>query len=93
MTRILKRYKFNYSRTSDPHDTSVPCNSVEFSGYPGSITSQDEFYILRGHHHKLVVAGTPLNNYNNKLWKYINITEEVCIFNFNRLGNGITACW
>lgn len=76
MTRIMKKYKLNYHETAK--DTKlVPGTSVHFSGYPGSITSQDEFYIVKGENHRLAVTGTTLRNYNNKLWKEVNITEQV----------------
>ncbi|XP_045773042.1 putative phospholipase B-like lamina ancestor [Maniola jurtina] len=84
MTRILKKYKLNYHRTS--RDTKpAPGASVEFASYPGSITSQDEFYLVRGENHRLAIAGTALRNYNDKLWKNVNITEQV------PLGPRITA--
>lgn len=79
MTRILKRYKLNYHMTSED-STPAPVLQVDFSGYPGSITSQDEFYVLRGEAHHMVVTGTPLRNYNPKLWKEVNITEQVRYF-------------
>lgn len=78
MTRILKRYKLNYHLTAR-NLTLVPGTSVDFSGYPGSITSQDEFYVVKGLNHNMVVTGTSLNNYNNHLWKVVNITEQVSI--------------
>lgn len=77
MTRILKRYKLNYHQTSTDGALPIPCNSVEFSGYPGSITSQDEFYTVSGKEHKLAITGTPLYNYNSKLWKDVNIIERL----------------
>ncbi|GBP95990.1 Putative phospholipase B-like lamina ancestor [Eumeta japonica] len=77
MTRILKRYKFNYHVTEDRDSPLASGNSIEFSGYPGSVTSQDEFYVLRGHNHQMAVTGTTLNNYNPKLWKDVNITEQL----------------
>ncbi|XP_063826325.1 putative phospholipase B-like lamina ancestor [Ostrinia nubilalis] len=77
MTRILKRYKLNYHLTSNKNSSLIPGTSVDFSGYPGSINSQDEFYILKGNDHRLAVSGTPLKNYNSKLWKEVNITEQV----------------
>uniref|UniRef100_A0A1E1WM03 Phospholipase B-like n=1 Tax=Pectinophora gossypiella TaxID=13191 RepID=A0A1E1WM03_PECGO len=76
MTRILKRYKLNYHLTSQD-SAPAPGIQVDFSGYPGSVTSQDEFYVLRGNQHRMAVTGTTLKNYNDKLWKEVNITEEV----------------
>ncbi|CAK1580142.1 unnamed protein product [Parnassius mnemosyne] len=76
MTRILKKYKLNYHKT--PTDaTPAPGVSVEFSGYPGSITSQDEFYVIKGKNHRMAITGTSLKNYNKKLWKGVNITEQL----------------
>lgn len=83
MMKILKRYKLNYHQTATRDSPRISGKSVEFSGYPGSITSQDEFYLLKGEEHKLVVTGTALKNYNAKLWKDVNITEQVI---------GIMAC-
>ncbi|CAH2048552.1 unnamed protein product, partial [Iphiclides podalirius] len=76
MTRILKKYKLNY-RKSQNDDTLAPGVSIEFSGYPGSVTSQDEFYLIKGDNHRMAITGTTLKNYNRKLWKSVNITEQL----------------
>ncbi|XP_026492159.1 putative phospholipase B-like lamina ancestor [Vanessa tameamea] len=78
MTRIMKRYKLNYHRTSKD-SVLAPGSSVDFAGYPGSVTSQDELYVIKGVDHRLAITGTALKNYNNKLWKNVNITEQVPI--------------
>ncbi|KAM3965130.1 phospholipase B domain containing lamina ancestor isoform 1-T2 [Aphomia sociella] len=94
MTRILKRYKLNYHLTSKD-TTTVPGTSVDFSSYPGSVTSQDEFYVIRGKEHRIAVTGTSLRNYNNKLWKEVNITEQVPagprIFAANHLASNVSS--
>lgn len=94
MTRILKRYKLNYHKTAkDPK--LVHGTSIDFSGYPGSITSQDEFYIINGENHRIAVTGTALRNYNPKLWKEVNINEQVPvgprIVAANRLASNVTS--
>lgn len=76
MTRILKRYKLNYHLKKDD-STPAPGVQVDFSSYPGSVTSQDEFYLLQGKEHRLAVTGTSLRNYNNKLWREVDIIEQV----------------
>lgn len=78
MTRILKRYKLNYHFTSKSSEI-IPGTSVDFSGYPGCITSQDEFYLVRGTEHKMAVTGTTLRNYNDKLWMDVSINEQVSL--------------
>ncbi|CAK1556364.1 unnamed protein product [Leptosia nina] len=78
MTRIMKRYKLNYHTTSKDA-TLAPGETIDFSSYPGSITSQDEFYVIRGSNHRIAVSGTTIKNYNTKLWKDVNITEQLPI--------------
>ncbi|CAG4956200.1 unnamed protein product [Colias eurytheme] len=78
MTRIMKRYKLNY-HTMSKDTTLAPGKTVDFSGYPGAVTSQDEFYVIKGMNHRIAVAGTTIKNYNSKLWKDVNITEQVPI--------------
>lgn len=94
MTRILKRYKLNYHLTSK--DTkSVPGTTVDFSGYPGSVTSQDEFYIIKGEDHEMVVTGTSLKNYNSKMWKDVDINKQVPagprVFAANHLASNVSS--
>lgn len=82
MTRIMKRYKLNYHQTSKASNV-VSGSSVDFSSYPGSITSQDEFYVINGNNVRLAITGTSLKNYNNKLWRNVNITTQVGMLIFN----------
>ncbi|KAL4707828.1 hypothetical protein ACJJTC_001774 [Scirpophaga incertulas] len=95
MTRILKRYKLNYHETSGNTSSLVSGRIVDFSGYPGSITSQDEYYTITGNDHTIAVAGTPLKNYNSKLWKEVNITHDVPlgprIVAANHLANNVSS--
>ncbi|GBP97088.1 hypothetical protein EVAR_101087_1 [Eumeta japonica] len=60
MTRILKRYKFNYhvTETGTPHWPAELHRVSRFGDQPG------QFYVLRGHNHQMAVTGTTLNNYN-----------------------------
>ncbi|CAB3221806.1 unnamed protein product [Arctia plantaginis] len=94
MTRLLKRYKLNYHKTAKSSEL-VYGTSVAFSGYPGSITSQDEFYIINGENHRMAVTGTALRNYNSKLWKDVSIMDQVPvgprIVAANRLATNVTA--
>lgn len=55
MLRIMKRFNF-------------PTYSEAYSGYPGSIFSGDDFYIMSS---GLVTMETTNGNGNNALWKYV----------------------
>lgn len=55
MLRIMKRFNF-------------PSYSEAYSGYPGSIYSGDDFYIMSS---GLVTMETTNGNGNNALWKYV----------------------
>lgn len=81
MSRIVKRYNFNYHLTGSRLEQVVPGNVVTFTSYPGVISSLDDFYIVDSMEkvikHRLTVTGTPLNIFNNNVWKKLNFEEQV----------------
>lgn len=77
MLRMLKRYKFhyNYSDHNKPHQ--VAGVDITFTGYPGSLASSDDFYVVEGPKNKFVVAGIRIQNANIDLWKQIDVGKSV----------------
>ncbi|VDM63256.1 unnamed protein product [Angiostrongylus costaricensis] len=66
MLRMQKRYTFA---------TSDPGHSYSFSGYPGSISSIDDFVLTSS---RLAILETTISNYNERLYKYITPTSVLC---------------
>ncbi|XP_046686333.1 putative phospholipase B-like 2 [Homalodisca vitripennis] len=66
MRRIMKRYYLPYK--------NVTGTMVSFSGYPGTLVSGDDFYIINS---GLVVQETTNDNNNASLWAYVRPTGQV----------------
>ena len=66
MTRILKKYNFAIEMAG---------NQMTFSGYPGSISSGDDFNLMRPS--QLVTMETTLVNYNDSLWDWVQPEESI----------------
>lgn len=84
MLRIQKRYNFGFHEIeSDDRDrTLVNGQIVEFTSYPGSIYSQDDFYKVTKRNSKTetCVVGTELLNNNRQLWEKIMQKKDVQVF-------------
>jgi hypothetical protein len=81
MLRIMKEYDFRFKRVDG---SPVPGSLIQFSSYPGSIWSSDDFY-------QIGVAGSPLNLvvwettssvYNTSLWQALS---EKTVLTFMRV--------
>ncbi|XP_015379171.1 PREDICTED: putative phospholipase B-like lamina ancestor isoform X2 [Diuraphis noxia] len=81
MLRIQKRYNFGFHETESVDSALVNGKIVEFSSYPGSIYSQDDFYKItkKGSVSETIVIGTELQNNNRQLWEKIMKTDQVLL--------------
>lgn len=75
MLRVIKRYDLHY-HTGFNNKTKIPGKSMTFSGYPGVVTSVDDYYIIKS---GLVVLETTIGNSNNTLWQLVQPTGQVDI--------------
>jgi len=82
MLRILKRYNFGFHETEGDNNVLVNGKIIEFTSYPGSIYSQDDFYKITKKNSKpqTTVVGTELKNNNRQLWEKIMKTDQVYLF-------------
>ncbi|XP_037078571.1 LOW QUALITY PROTEIN: putative phospholipase B-like 2, partial [Pollicipes pollicipes] len=74
MLRIQKRYVFGYGQTGGADKAAIAGRVSSFSSYPGTITSQDDFYVLSS---GLVTRRTTIGNNNNDLWHFIKPEGQV----------------
>lgn len=75
--RIQKRYNFGFHENGNVGSALVNGKVVEFTSYPGSIYSQDNFYkvIKRNSKTEMLVVGTELQNETKILLE--NIFEDI----------------
>lgn len=77
MLRVLKKYTFGYHVLPKTSAQVVPGRSIIMSSYPGALSSQDEFYLIQGQNHELIVVGIPLTIVNRNLWNFISAKNQV----------------
>lgn len=73
MNKLLKKYEFHYGLlpgSGHPVWSTV----VTFSGYPGSISSGDDFYLTATN---LAILGTGVRNQNDNLWSRVSPDNSV----------------
>lgn len=76
MLRLLKKYTFGY-HVLPKTSALVPGRSIVMSSYPGALSSHDEFYLIQGHNHELIVAGMPWTVAKRNLWNFMNVKNQV----------------
>lgn len=76
MLRLLKKYTFGY-HVLPKTSATVPGRSIIMSSYPGALSSHDEFYLIQGQNHELIVAGTPWTIAKRSLRNFTNTKSQV----------------
>lgn len=84
MLRVLKKYTFGY-HVLPKTSAQVPGRSIIMSSYPGALSSQDEFYLIQGQNHELIVAGIPFTTAKRSLWNFTKEKNQVkfCFDSYN----------
>lgn len=96
MLRILKRYEFNFHILADPKSSLIPGTRITFTGYPGAISSHDDFYVIKSNEkfieHHLTVTGTAINVFNTNVWSKIDPEDLILmgprVMAANRIATG-----
>lgn len=80
MLRMMKKYTLNYHfSTESSAERVVPNTNIVFTGYPAVLASLDDFYMLSGKRHRMVVAGIKIENDNMNLWTKIDLVRSVSL--------------
>ncbi|XP_070385055.1 putative phospholipase B-like 2 isoform X4 [Dermacentor albipictus] len=73
MNKLLKQYVFNYKLLAGSGQP-VSATVVTFSGYPGGVSSGDDFFLTSTN---LAVLGTGVRNQNSDLWSRLTPNNSV----------------
>jgi len=97
MLRMYKHYKFNYHYSAKSNAPLVPGNNVSFTGYPGILSSADDFYWINGKWGNFVIGGIRIENENNTVWEEVDLDDSTIlgprVMAANRLAfNGRSWC-
>lgn len=87
MLRIQKRYNFGFHETENDKSNLVNGKIIEFTSYPGSVYSQDDFYKITTDGESrtvMTVVGTEIQNNNRQLWEKIMKSNQVPIRRYLR---------
>lgn len=80
MLRMVKKYTLRYHFSEDSSvDRVVPSTNIVFTGYPATLASLDDFYMLSGARHRMVAAGIKIANDNLNLWTKIDLVRSVAL--------------
>lgn len=80
MLRMMKKYTLNYHFSEESSvERVVPNTNIVFTGYPAVLASLDDFYMLSGKQHRMVVAGIKIENDNLNLWTKIDLVRSVSL--------------
>ncbi|XP_050577965.1 putative phospholipase B-like lamina ancestor [Bombus affinis] len=80
MLRLLKKYTFGYHvLPTTKTDALIPGRSIVFSSYPGALSSRDEFYLINGENHEMIITGTSLLATNQNEWSLLYPKDHVML--------------
>lgn len=85
MLRMNKRYNLRYHFSAKHNSPLVPGVNISFTGFPGTIYSSDDFYLVAGKEVDFIVGGIRLRNENKTVW------EEVVLEDTTILGPRVMA--
>lgn len=78
MLRLLKKYTFGYHvLPTTKADALIPGRSIVLSSYPGALSSRDEFYLINGENHEMIITGTSLLATNQNEWSLLYPKDHV----------------
>jgi len=75
MLRIMKRYDFDFRQTLNKEIKEMPGRVTAFSGYPGAISSGDDFNAMFPS--RLASMETTIGNKNVELWKFVQPNDTL----------------
>lgn len=77
MIRILKKYRLQYHTSANENSHKVPVTDMVFTGYPGIVSSLDDFYMISGDHVRITIGGVEMTYKNETLWRVLELDNSI----------------
>lgn len=97
MLRMHKNFNLPFHYSAQHNAGIVPGHNISFTGYPGTISSADDFYWISGKQADFVIGGIRIENENKTVWEEVVLDDSTIlgprVMAANRLAyNGRSWC-
>lgn len=92
MLRMHKHYYFRYHLSANAKSQVVPGTNISFTGYPGTLYSSDDFYIVSNKVANYVIGGIRMEQENKTVWEEVVLDDSPILGARVMAANRLASC-